>query len=241
MVAAMGAKVILEVQKPLFRLLQGLEGVNQLIERGDVIPTFDYHCPLMSLPHAFNTDEYSTPWREGYFPVDAAQRAKWAQKLGGKTKPYIGIVWSGSAGHKNDHNRSIALSNFIGMLPNCYRYISLQREVRPSDQVALSNCKWIEHFGDELEDFAETAALCDLMDVVVSVDTSVAHLAASLGRPTWILLPYSVDWRWMLSRPDSPWYPSARLYRQEDLSGWDDVLQKVRTDLRLFLGETFEC
>lgn len=232
-VAAMGGRVVLEVQKPLMGLLQDLDGVAQIIATGDPLPEFDCHCPLLSLPLAFKTDESSIPQHQAYLMGSAAQRAKWSRRLGEKTKPRVGLVWSGNADHKNDHNRSIALSTLIGNLPIGCAYLSLQNEVRPADQEVLNVTPWIRHFGNELADFTDTAALCELMDVVVCVDTSVAHLSAALGRPTWILLPYSVDWRWMLDRSDSPWYPSVKLYRQEEIRNWEEVLHRVGADLAL--------
>lgn len=231
LVAALGAQVILEVQKPLVGLMQDLPGVMRIVERGQPLPSFDCHCPLLSLPHAFRTDADNTPRQERYLSVDNVRREQWRKTLGVKTKPLVGIVWSGNANHKNDHNRSLALSTLMDNLPGCCRYISLQKEIRQTDQLALGNRASIEHFGEALTDFSDTAALCDLMDVVISVDTSVAHLAAALGRPTWVLLSYSVDWRWMLDRSDSPWYPSVRIYRQQDLGDWSGLLQNVARDL----------
>ncbi len=231
LVAALGARVILEVQRPLVDLLQSLEGVAQIVAQGEPLPDFDYHCPLLSLPLAFKTEESSIPQSSGV-KGGAAKLAEWSLKLGEKTKPRVGLVWSGNAAHKNDHNRSIAFSTLIAGLPDSCAYFSLQNEVRSADQEVLTRTPWIRHFGDELADFTDTAAVCELLDAVVCVDTSVAHLSAVLGRPTWILLPYSVDWRWMLDRADSPWYPSAKLYRQEQIGQWDAVLRRVQADLR---------
>lgn len=241
LVAASGAEVILEVQRPLIQLLRGLEGVTQIVERGAKLPAFDYCCPLMSLPHTFLTEEETIPRQERYLSVDATQKLKWSQRLGIQSKPLVGLVWSGSASHTNDHNRSIAFANLIAELPTCYQYVSLQQEVRPIDQVALDNCTFITHFGDELKDFTDTAALCDIVDLVISVDTSVAHLSAALGKPTFVLLSYSVDWRWMLNRPDSPWYPSARLYRQERLMDWKGAIKEAAADLKDFMDEKYQC
>ncbi len=233
MVVALGAKVILEVQKPLLGLLQNLDGVAQVVAKGEQLPSFDYHCPLMSLPYALKTDNTNVPAQQAYLTSTAAMRAKWREKLGEKTLPRVGLVWSGNAAHKNDHNRSIALSVLVDQLPPGYSYFSLQKEVRPADQTVLDTTPWIRHFGDELADFTDTAALCELMDRVVCVDTSVAHLSAAFGRPTAILLPYLVDWRWMLDRSDSPWYPSVKLYRQEQIGNWDPALLQVHADLSL--------
>ena len=143
----------------------------------------------------------------------------------------VGLAWSGSTAHRNDRNRSLALAELIPHLPETHEYVCLQKELRDGDRAALqahSNVKW---YGDELTDFADTAALCELMDVVVSVDTSVAHLAGALGRTTMVMLPYSPDWRWMLDRTDSAWYPSLRLLRQTAPGDWSSVFDAVHADL----------
>ena len=140
-------------------------------------------------------------------------------------------MWSGNAAHKNDSNRSLTLNQLLTSLPEGLDYISLHKEIRPSDQEILNNQVGIRTFCNELNDFSDTAALCELMDVVISVDTSVAHLASALGKDTWVLLPYAPDWRWLLGRKDSPWYPSARLYRQDEKRTWDNVLGSIATDL----------
>jgi ADP-heptose:LPS heptosyltransferase len=130
--------------------------------------------------------------------------------------------------HKNDHNRSIGLAELIKHLPPGVQYVSLQQIVSDADQRVLTGYPEILHLGHLLKDFSDTAALCELMDLVVSVDTSVAHLSGALGRPTWILLPYVPDWRWMLNREDSPWYPSVKLYRQATPGEWNHAFERVR-------------
>ena len=142
----------------------------------------------------------------------------------------MGLVWSGNADHKLDRFRSIRLSSLIPYLPDHLEYISLQKELREIDKPALEDSS-IRHFGADLHDFTDTAALCELMDVVISVDTSVAHLAGALGKTTWVLLPYIPDWRWLLNRTDSPWYASAHLDRQEANRDWRPVLKAVMADL----------
>jgi tetratricopeptide (TPR) repeat protein len=230
-VASLGARVILEVPEPLLDVLGG-QGANiELAVKGKPLPAFDYHCPLLSLPLAFKTDVTSIPASQSYLLSDSAKLAEWEQRLGSKTKPRVGLAWSGNADHVNDHNRSIALSALAAQLPDKFEYVSLQKEVRASDRQALESNGHIRHFGDALKDFGDTAALCDLMDLVISVDTSVVHLSGALGRPTWVLLPYVPDWRWLLDRDDSPWYPSIRLYRQASDGYWDGVLGRVRDDL----------
>ena len=159
---------------------------------------------------------------------DAKKMAVWQNKLGTKTKKRVGIVWTGSRTHRRDHSRSIALSELLAQLPKEFEYISLQKEIRHLDKTTLED---ITHFEDEIEDFTDTAALCDLVDLVITVDTSVAHLSGALGKPTWLLLSYTPDWRWLLDRSDSPWYPCIKLYRQKTLGNWVSVLEKVKQDM----------
>jgi tetratricopeptide (TPR) repeat protein len=231
LVAALGARVILAVQTPLARLLaHNLPGVSQVLVSGDPAPAFDYHCPLLSLPLALAATVNGIP-AVNQFAAPPDKIEKFKQLLGPKSKPRVGLVWSGSTVHKNDHNRSMTLEQLLPYLPPHIEYVSLQKEIRPIDQETLTKFGQIRHLGNELEDFTDTAALMDTMDVVISVDTSVAHLAGTLGKSTWILLSYSPDWRWLLVREDSPWYPSARLYRQKNVFDWNLVLEKIKSDL----------
>lgn len=225
-----GARVLLEVHKPLMSLLQQLPGVDQLIERGQALPEFDVHCPLLTLPKIFNTQTHTIPLPNAYLSSDAEKTKQWAQRLGYSKKPRIGIVWSGSLHHDNDKNRSLSLHKLLQYLPTNYAYVSLQKELRPGDHDAIKS-NAIPHFGDELKDFSDTAALCDLMDLVISVDTSVAHLSAALGRKTWVLLPFAPDWRWLLNTQQSPWYSSVKLYRQNADKNWDSPLMQIAADL----------
>ena len=229
-----GASVVMEAPKPLANLLTGLDGVSHVIVKGEALPAFDYHCPLGSLPAAFKTDIDSIPAPKGYLGSSDDKRTKWHGRLGPKTKRRVGVVWSGNTQHKNDHNRSLPLADFVRVLTPDFEYVSLQKDVREEDRETLRSRPDIRHFGEDLADFTDTAALCDLLDVVVSVDTSVAHLAGALGRPVWILLPLNPDWRWMMNRPDSPWYASARLYRQNQAGDWASVLDTVKSDLLKF-------
>ena len=225
-----GAQVILEVPHSLINLLQGLDGVDILVKTGDPLPDFDYHCPLLSLPLAFQTNLNSIPEPTPYLFVKSLKLATWKDRLGEKTKPRIGLVWSGNAQHKNDRNRSLALQELITNLPHDYEYVSLQKEVREDDRRVLFEND-IRHFEEYLLDFTDTAALCELVDLVISVDTSVAHLAGSIGTKTWLLLPYVPDWRWLLNRKDSPWYGSMLLYRQKQDRQWSPVLKRLNKDL----------
>ena len=231
MVAQRGATFILEVQPALTRLLEGLDGVSAIISRGDPLPPFDYHCPLLSLPLAFGTRPETIPSSERYLHADTDLRTRWTERLGPAAKPRVGLVWSGSATNTNDLNRSLVLDELLRILPDNYQYISLQKEIRDEDRQALDTHPDLLHFGDELQDFADTAALCDLMDLVISVDTSVAHLSGALGKPTWVILPFNPDWRWLLERSDTPWYPSMTLYRQTAPGDWGPIISTVADDL----------
>jgi tetratricopeptide (TPR) repeat protein/ADP-heptose:LPS heptosyltransferase len=230
LIKELGAKVLLEVPKPLMGLLHGLEGVDQLIECGKPLPDFEYHCPLMSLPLAFKTELVSIPNPTPYLVASPQKCNEWAQRLGAKTKPLVGLVWSGSTEHKNDHNRSLTLQLLSPCLSNLFEYVSLQKELREKDKQRLSVCD-VKHYEDEIKDFSDTAAICELMDLVISVDTSVAHLAGAIGKKTWVLLPYAPDWRWLLHKDYSPWYQSIKIYRQPSPGDWDSVTQRVRQDL----------
>jgi tetratricopeptide (TPR) repeat protein len=237
--AELGARVILEVQKPLESLLTGLTGVSRLVARGGVLPEFDYQCPLLSLPLAFKTRLESIPAATRYIHADATNAAHWHSKL--PSGPRIGLMWSGNAMNRRDRCRSIALADLIRYLPAEFHYVSLQKEVRDSDAQALRSSSALMNFADDQQDFADAAALCECMDLVISVDTSVAHLSGALGRETWILLPFSADWRWLLDRDDSPWYPTVKLYRQARSGDWREVLARVSADLRRrFAAGSFE-
>jgi ADP-heptose:LPS heptosyltransferase len=225
----------LEAPKALLELLRQLDYVDQVIEQGSKVPPVDYYCPLLSLPHAFKTTIESIPAPFKYLSSHAHKLAQWSETLGSKKKLRVGLVWSGNKQHGNDRNRSISLAKIIQYLPENIEFISLQKEVREEDKATLSLSS-IQNFDVKLLDFLDTAALCDLMDIVVSVDTSVAHLAASLGKPTWVLLPYVPDWRWLRDTDASPWYDSVKLYRQNERSSWDDVFDRVRSDLLHFNG-----
>jgi len=230
-VADLGARVILEVYPSLHNVLQGLEGVSVLLSGKAELPAFDYQCPLMSLPLAFKTDLNNIPRSASYIHSDKQLTQHWRQKLGRKSKPRVGLVWSGSLKHKGDGQRSIALGEMLKLLSADFEFLSLQKEVRKSDAAVLRMHPEIRDFGAELHDFADTAAICELMDLVISVDTSVAHLAGAMGKPVWILLPFVPDWRWLLDRDDTPWYPGARLYRQARPGDWAGVLSRVGKDL----------
>src|SRR5438270_642308 len=230
-VAALGANVVLEVQPSVLSLLADLDGVAQVVPRGAPLPAFDYHCPLMTMPLAFKTDLASIPADIPYVRSDPARVAAWREKLGNKRKPRVGLVWSGSMLLKND-KRSMVLAEMLPLVADWAEWVCLQKEVGESEIGLLASRPDVRFVGGELKDFADTAALLDLMDIVVSVDTGVAHLAGAMGKPVWILLPFiPIDWRWMLDREDSVWYPTARLFRQSANRDWAGVIGRVKEEL----------
>ena len=231
-VADLGATVVLEVQPALKPLFSDFPGVADVYGRGETLPLFQWHCPLMSLPLAFGTSLDTIPCSIPYLQAPAARLRKWRERLGAPEALRVGIVWSGSPLHKNDHNRSVDLGRLIAPLSaSTVELVSLQREPSQADAAVLASHANILQVGQELHDFADTAAVVSLLDVVISVDTSVVHLAGALGKPAWVLLPFLPDFRWLLNREDSPWYPTARLLRQPRPGDWESVLARVRGQL----------
>jgi tetratricopeptide (TPR) repeat protein len=231
-VTALGAKVYLEVHAPLKSLVTQLHGIADVLSMGDALPDFEFHCPLASLPLAFDTGFATIPAKIPYLAASPERIAYWACRLPETKSPRIGLVWAGGTFFKNDHHRSIGLDLFSDIATAEHlRFFSLQRELRSGDESVLENSGRISHLGPELFDFAETAAVVANLDLIISVDTAVAHLAAAMGKPVWILLPFAPDFRWLLGRNDSPWYPSARLFRQPAIGNWVQVIHDVKAAL----------
>jgi len=233
--AKRGAKVLFEVQKPLVSLMKQIPGVSEVILYKDELPRFDFFIPLLSLPSALELDIQTIPLAQGYLQANPDYVAKWQNILGEKKKPRIGLVCSGNPMHENDQNRSILLFNIIPFLPQEFEYITLQKEMRDVDRELIKKYPLFKSYGDQLDNFDDTAALCELMDIVISVDTSVAHLSGALAKKTFLLLPYCPDWRWMLERTDTPWYQSMKIYRQEFSNDWTSTFTKLAQDLKIEL------
>jgi tetratricopeptide (TPR) repeat protein len=234
MLAKLGARVILEVQPPLKGLLSQIGDGIEVIGSGEEIPSFDLHCPLMSLPLAFRTELGTIPAGIPYLAVPSDRIDQWNDRMPKRQGLRVGLVWSGNATHKDDHNRSIVLARLASLFdtPNI-DFVSLQKELREPDAQTLAADPRIADVGRHFGDFTDTAAAVAQVDLVISVDTSVAHLAGALGKPIWVLLPFCPDWRWLLDRDDSPWYPTARLFRQPRIGDWDSVIAQVRNALTL--------
>ncbi len=235
--AARGWRVIVEVPRTLVRLMRVLPGIDQVLERGEPLPHFDLHCPMLSLPSALGTDTIADiPHDIPYLHADSAQVAAWRARLAalGKPGPRIGVVWAGSSrlfsptGVALDRRRSIAPDRLAPLFEQSgAQFFSLLKDgpAPPTDFL-------LTDFMSEMSDFADTAALVANLDLVISVDTAVAHLAAATGKPVWLLDRFDPDWRWLLGRSDSPWYPTLRIFRQPKPGDWDAVFDAVRIELK---------
>lgn len=230
-----GARVILVVQDALVPLLSGVPGIAACLpfsaSLAGRLPAFDMHCPIMSLPLAFGATLETIPPPIRLPPVPPERLAAWDQRLPPRDRLRVGLVWSGNPNQGNDRNRSMPLATLLPLLDADATFVSLQKDPRPDDKALLRTQSGIIDLTADLTDFAETAALVSCLDLVVSVCTSVAHLAATLGRPTWVMLPYIGDWRWLVDRDDSPWYPSVRLFRQDETRSYAGVVARVRAEL----------
>jgi len=239
MVKARGGTVIFGTKEPLFGMLRGFPGIDELVEQSfDGKPTveFDLYVPLLSLPGIFGTTLETIPAEVPYLYVDSGKVAYWRGRLSGASFK-VGIVWSGRPGHKNDKNRSCALELFspLAGIPGVELY-GLQKGEAATHVESLSKEIIVTNLVEEFEDFTDTAGVIENLDLVISVDTSVAHLAGAMGKPVWVLLPFAPDWRWLLDREDSPWYPTMRLFRQPKQGDWDDVFRRVADDLCSLAG-----
>jgi tetratricopeptide (TPR) repeat protein len=239
LVAACGAHVIVEVQKPLRPLMETLPGVAQVICRGDPLPAFDLHCPLLSLPLALRTRLETIPATMPYLSARDNKVRAWAERLGQHARPRVGLVWAGNprkelpGANRIDGQRSVTFDQLAPLfqLTGCSFY-SLQKGDDAVRQIRISPLRHVViDWTDDLHDFSDTAALIENLDLVISVDTSVAHLAGALGKPFWLLNRYTTCWRWLTDRDDSPWYPTARLFRQEAAGRWEPVIARVAAAL----------
>jgi len=230
LIASHAGRVIFECRRPLLGLMAGLAGVSQLVEAGTTPPAFDCHAPLLSLPRILRTGMDSIPANVPYLSADTAKVARW-RKLRDE-RFTVGLIWAGN--RKPDPNRTVGLAAMSRLIdiPGV-RFVALQRDLEPGDrdQVAKLGNR-LDHWGAAFGDFADVAAAMEAIDLVITIDTGPAHLAGALGRPTWICLPFSPDWRWLMGRDDSPWYPTARLFRQTRRGDWADVIGLVAGDLR---------
>jgi tetratricopeptide (TPR) repeat protein len=224
-VAERGGRVVLEAPKELVRLLRSVDGIAEIVPVGERLPPFSCHCPLLSLPRVFATNLATIPGAAPYLRVPAETAAAWVERIPAAPGLRVGVVWAGTTQHATNIRSLRPLFEVAGV-----DWFSLQVGERARDAALLDGVKIVD-LAPWLGDFAETAAAICRLDLVVSVDTAVAHLAGGLGRPAWIMLPYNPDWRWLLRREDSPWYPTARLFRQKNANDWPGMICEIAAAL----------
>ncbi len=234
LLAARGATIVLEVQPELHRLLSTMPGVAKVVARKSPLPRYDFHCPLLSLPLACGTTLETIPADTPYLAPGEGDAAVWRARLP-RGRPLVGLVWSGERSHDNDLNRSARLATLAPILdlPGI-GFVSLQHEVRDEDSGLLRRRGDVPAIGADFKDFADTAAAIAGLDAVIAVDTAVAHLAGAMGKLLFLLLPFAADFRWLRGRDDTPWYPSARLFRQLHFGDWDGAVNALRQELAQF-------
>jgi tetratricopeptide (TPR) repeat protein len=235
---AMGGRVILQVQPALAALLAQLPDIH-VVARGEALPPFDLQVPLMSLPRLFGTTLETIPARVPYLQPDAGKLSRWRAALAGVTQLRVGVVWAGNPAHKGDRQRSLPAAELLPrlLMPGVQLY-SLQKQPRGEDMQAMAALgSNLVDLAPALGDFSDTAAAVAALDLIIAVDTSVAHLAGALGRPVWMLTPYALDWRWLRDREDSPWYPTMRLFRQRAPRQWDEPMLRLAAALAVLAAK----
>jgi tetratricopeptide (TPR) repeat protein len=235
-VAGRGAKVILEVPRSLRSVCSTLRGVTRVVARGEPLPDFDLQCPLMSLPLACKSTLQSVPAAIPYLKSDPGKVAAWQERLGTKTTLRVGLTWSGSVGARTYSERSFPLALLVPYLPDDCEYFCVQTEITDADRQTLLDNPDIRQFAGELRDFGDTAAVCECLDLVITMDTSLTHLAGALNKAAWVLVPFDSDWRWLMDREDSPWYPTVRVFRQKSRGDWAGVFAEVAGQLGALRG-----
>jgi hypothetical protein len=235
LLAGQAARVIVEAPPALTTLLQSVAGEPQIIAKGEAVPDFDTYCAMMDIPRALGLGIADIPATTPYLFADPDIIARYQDLMPPMGLRRIGLSWAGRSSHENDRKRSLSFTQAQQLIKNGdSEWASLQRVVPEQDSAGLeATCKigGIADWGRIFPDFAATAAAIMALDLVITVDTAIAHLAGALGKPVWILLPFYADWRWLMTRSDSPWYPSARLFRQKKRGDWDGVLQEVAKQL----------
>lgn len=236
LVAARGAKVLLGVHGPLTTLMATVPGITKVMTQGDVLPHFDFYCPLMSVPLAFGTELATIPASVPYIRPHQERIAQWQHRMPAQGRLRVGICWAGTALHLNNHRRSIPLERFARIFVSGIDFVSLQKDVTAVD-AALLREQGVVPLGQDFTDFADTAAVVAMLDLVIAVDTSVAHLAGAMAKATAVLIPFAPDFRWMLDRTDSPWYPTMRLFRQTVIDDWSGPLDRLRRELEVLAAK----
>lgn len=232
-----GARLVVQIAREQESFARRMEGIDAVVLRGELPPPFARHCEMMSLPMAMGLRLEDLPGPIPYLSADPAREAKWARRLAAIARPRVALVWAGRPNHVNDANRSTTLAPFAPLagVGGC-SFLSLQKGPRAAEAGNPPPGLNLVDLGPEIEDFDDTAAILRLADLLISVDSSPVHLAGGLGRPAWVMLPHLAEWRWLLEREDSPWYPSLRLFRQERPGDWAGVMNRIAAGLRALRG-----
>ncbi|MDR3415310.1 MAG: tetratricopeptide repeat-containing glycosyltransferase family protein [Nevskia sp.] len=230
LLAQRGAKVVLRAPAALIELLRTVEGVAEVVGDDAPLPAHDVHCPIMSLPMAFGTTLQTIPAGTPYLHADPARVRLWSERLGAASRLRVGLVWAGHRVAPINYSRDIPLTALRPLLALNAEFVSLQKDVAPEDAAELSSLP-VARLGESVADFADTAALIANMDLVIAAETSTVHLAGALGKPVWVMNCYAPCWRWLRGRTDSPWYPTARLFKQTSFDDWASVVDQVRSAL----------
>ncbi len=224
--------VLLEIERPLMRIMECLLPAAQIFEKGSDLPAFDFHCPLLSLPLAFNTTVETIPFSSSYLAANQDRIRWWQGYLGETKKPRIGLVWQGNPDHPKDQKRSIKLASIVNDLTTDFDWYSLQLQISDEEKCLVDQSTQLTHIGPLIGDFFETAALCNVLDATVCVDTSIAHLCGAIGLPVHLLLNHTADSRWHYSGEHTPWYSSVTLHRKAEDAPWNSLLRKITDQLK---------
>nr|WP_087722070.1 tetratricopeptide repeat protein [Pandoraea sp. PE-S2T-3] len=234
------ARVIFEVNQETFSIAKRMWGEDDIVARGTLPVVFDQHCELMSLPMAMGLKLDDLPGQLPYLSADPARISHWQARLADVPKPWVALVWAGRPEHVNDCNRSVHLDQLAPLGASGATFLSIQKGPAAPQADTPPDGMSIVSLSDEIRDFEDTAAILHLADLLISVDSSPVHLAGAMGRPVWVLLPFVPDWRWLLDRDDTPWYPGMRLLRQPARSAWQPVIERAAADLTRWVAERGE-
>lgn len=227
-----GARVVLEINGESLSIIRRSAGFDEIIERGSLPPAFDMHCEMMSLPMALGLRLDDLPGPMPYLSQDPRRVERWQQRLAALPRPWVALVWAGRPTHPNDANRSLALAQLAPLAQADASFVSIQKGPAAAEADTPPNGMKLLSLSAEIGDFEDTAAILCLADLLISVDSSPVHLAGALGRPVWVMLPKVPDWRWLLERTDTPWYPHMRLFRQDVRTDWSGVISRIAGELK---------
>lgn len=228
------ATVVVEVTKPLLSLAERMTGYDHIVERGSLPPPFDVHCEMMSLPMVMGFQESQLPGRMPYLTPDPARIKRWRKRLDSLPRPLVALVWAGRPTLYNGQNRAASLATLAPLAMEGVTFLSVQQGPQAEEANTPPDGMSLINLSPEIEDFEDTAAIFSIADLIITIDSAPAHLAGALGRPTWIMLGHVADWRWLMDRNDSPWYPTAKLFRQPARNDWGSVVNQIAKELAKF-------